>query len=54
MNTLLITVVIGLIFIITKMIIDIYSLFLFIRKDKEITKQPNELEKDYQFIKGLY
>jgi hypothetical protein len=54
MNTMLIALIVGLIFVIAKLTIDIFSFLLLIRKDKQIIRQPNELEKNYQFIKGLY
>lgn len=39
---------------IIKALIDINSLVLRIIKDKDVNKIPNKLEKNYQFIKGLY
>lgn len=37
-----------------KLCVDVIGLTLFVRKEKELIRQPNELEKNYQFIKGLY
>ena len=54
MTTILIIVILGMIAYIIKALIDINSLVLMITKDKEVIKIPNELEKKYQFIKGLY
>jgi hypothetical protein len=53
MTTILIAVILGMIYII-KALIDINSLVLIITKDKEVVKIPNDFEKKYQFIKGLY
>lgn len=54
MTTILIAVILGMIAYIIKALIDINALVLQIIKDKEVNKIPNELEKNYQFIKGLY
>ena len=54
MTTILIIVILGMIACIIKALIHINSLVLMITKDKERIKIPNELEKKYQFIKGLY
>jgi len=37
-----------------KLCLDVFGLLLFVRKDKELIGVPNEFEKKYQFIKGLY
>lgn len=37
-----------------KYLIDINMLALRISKNKELNQQKNELEENYQFIKGLY
>lgn len=39
---------------IVKKLIDINSLGLRIVKDKEVNKTPNDKEKKYEFVKGLY
>jgi hypothetical protein len=54
MTTILIAVILGMIAYIIKALIDINSLVLIITKDKEVVKIPNDFEKKYQFIKGLY
>jgi hypothetical protein len=54
MTTILITVILGMVAYITKSLIDTNALLLQITKDKEVIKVPNDLEKNYQFIKGLY
>jgi hypothetical protein len=54
MTSILIAVILGMIAYIIKALIDINALVLQIIKDKEVNKIPNELEKNYQFIKGLY
>lgn len=54
MTTILILIILGLVVYIGKALIDINALVLMITKDKEVVKIPNELEKNYQFIKGLY
>lgn len=54
MTTFLIITILGMTVYIIKTLININSLILFIIKDKTINKIPNELEKNYQFIKGLY
>jgi hypothetical protein len=54
MTTILIAVILGMIAYIIKALIDINSLVLIIIKDKEVVNIPNDFEKKYQFIKGLY
>jgi hypothetical protein len=54
MNTILIALIVGLIFVIAKLTVEVYTCILLLRKDKEIVKHHNEFEKKYQFIKGLY
>lgn len=54
MNSILIVIILGMIAYIIKALIDINSLALQFIKDKEVTKIQNEMEKNYQFIKGLY
>lgn len=54
MVTILIIGILGMIAYILKALIDINVLVLLIAKDKEVIKIPNELDKNYQFIKGLY
>lgn len=54
MTTILISVILGLIAYIIKLLIDINVLVLQITKDKEVIKIFNEFENKYQFIKGLY
>lgn len=54
----MISIIIPAILIVTaiciKLCVDVIGLLLFVRKDKELISQPNPLEKNYQFIKGLY
>lgn len=54
MVLMLIPAILILIAICIKLCVDVISALLFIRKDKKLTEQPNELERNYQFIKGLY
>lgn len=41
-------------FYIAKLFIDVNALAARLSKEKTISTQKNELEKNYQFIKGLY
>lgn len=50
---LLALVLVGLTMYVIKTLLDISSLMILLKKDKELLK-PNELDKKYQFIKGLY
>ncbi|WP_293785664.1 hypothetical protein [uncultured Pedobacter sp.] len=45
---------IALIFFMAKTLIDFYALISVIKKDKTVLSQPNDLEKNYEFIKGLH
>jgi len=54
MISIIIPAILILIAICIKLYIDVIGLQLFARKDKELISQPNPLEKNYQFIKGLY
>lgn len=54
MKTLLIFAILVMIAYIIKTLIDINALVIMIIKDKDVIKTPNELEKNYQIIKGLY
>jgi len=54
MTTILIVAILSMTAYIIKALIDINALVIQITKDKEVNKIPNELEKNYQFIKGLY
>lgn len=54
MTTFLIFTILVMTAYIIKVLIKINSLVLFIIKDKTVNEVPNELEKNYQFIKGLY
>lgn len=48
-----ITILILALFIVRSMI-RLHSLSLLLSKDKETANKVNKLEKDYQFIKGLF
>jgi hypothetical protein len=54
MIPLLLIFVLGLIAYIIRTVINIFELIPMLTKDKEIASKPNELENNYQFIKGLY
>lgn len=54
MKLLIVLLILVLVCYIAHSVIKINSLFLMISKDDELIKKENELEKDYQFIKGLY
>ncbi|MDD2983895.1 MAG: hypothetical protein PHQ74_10960 [Crocinitomicaceae bacterium] len=54
MQTIVIIADILMFFYIFKIIIDLNILTLKLRKKIEKEKQSNELEENYQFIKGLY
>jgi hypothetical protein len=54
MTTVLIIAIIGLFSYIIKALIDFNGLVLQLKKDKEVNAKPNDLESNYQFIKGLY
>jgi hypothetical protein len=41
-------------FYIIKLLIDVNALATKLSKEKAVVSVPNELEKEYQFIKGLY
>ncbi|WP_341902132.1 hypothetical protein [Fluviicola taffensis] len=41
-------------FYIAKLLIDVNAFATKLSKEKVITSNPNKLEKEYQFIKGLY
>lgn len=41
-------------FYIVKLLIDVNAMATKLNKEKVLAIQQNELEKDYQFIKGLY
>lgn len=54
MITFLVLLLVALFFTSLKFLIDIHAMTLKICKNKELNLQKNNLEKDYQFIKGLY
>jgi len=54
MKTVLVIIIIALIAYIIKALIDLNALVLQVIKAKELNKVSNNLEKKYQFIKGLY
>jgi len=54
MTTLLIIAILGMSVYIFKTLINIASFAIYIVKDKTLNQSPNKLEKEYQFIKGLY
>jgi len=54
METYTIALAIGFLFFTAKMAIDLYALIAIIKKDKVILSQDNELDEDYEFIKGLH
>lgn len=54
MNSILIAIILAIAAYSIKALIDINALILRIIKDKEVNKTPNDKEKNYQFIKGLY
>lgn len=41
-------------FYIAKLLIDVNAMATKLNKEKVLTTQQNELEREYQFIKGLY
>jgi hypothetical protein len=54
MTTIIITVLLVMISYTIKSLIDVNALLIQIKKDSVLNKTPNNLEKKYQFIKGLY
>lgn len=52
--TFIILIDILLLFYIVKLFLDIQGLLIKLTKNKMINTQDNQLEKNYQFIKGLY
>ncbi len=52
--TVIIIIILGLLAYIVKTIISLNILAMQITKAKEVNKTPNKLEKNYQFIKGLF
>jgi len=41
-------------FFTAKTLIDLYALISMLKKDKEMLLKENELETEYEFIKGLH
>lgn len=54
MEVVLIFLAISLFLICIKNLIDINLLALRVSKNKELNKQNNDLDQNYQFIRGLY
>lgn len=54
MKTVIILFLLFLIAFIIKELLNINILLLMVKKDKQLLNKENELEKKYQFIKGLY
>lgn len=54
MITFFVVLMVLLIFMAIKYMIDINTLALRISKSKELNQEENQLEKKYQFIKGLF
>lgn len=54
MITILIIFIIGMLGHIFNILISIKAMAIKIGKDAEVRYKPNDLEKNYQFIKGLY
>jgi hypothetical protein len=52
--TVIVIIDILMLFYIIKMFLDIRGLLIKLTKSKTIKTQDNPLEKNYQFIKGLY
>ncbi len=45
---------IAFLFFTAKSLIDLYALISILKKDKAILSQDNELDAEYEFIKGLH
>lgn len=54
MKALIVILMLAAVFLLIKLLIDLYMILIMLNKDKELLKQKNELEQHYQFIKGLY
>jgi|GEM_PF-3598023 len=54
MTMYLILSAIALILLCVKLILDLNSLVLRLRKDSKLNAEPNPYESKFQFIKGLY
>ncbi|SER88371.1 hypothetical protein [Pedobacter rhizosphaerae] len=50
----LVFLLVAIIVFLVKITIDFYALVALVKKDNNILLQPNEKEKEYEFIKGLY
>lgn len=50
----LVITLVSLAFIAISKLIEMNNLTLRIKKDKDVNNKPNNLDKDYQFIKGLF
>lgn len=54
MTSIITAIIFALTVFVVKTIIQINGLLLLVSKDIDLVKTPNALEKDYQFVKGLY